>query len=239
MVFVFYYITVRSSLFLLLVSCGAGVLWAQTNDSPLFALPYSPSLDTSSMDRSVDPCTDFYHYACGAWIKKNPIPPDQARWDVYSKLNEDNERFLWGILVEASKPSPTRNLVETEIGDYFAACMDETAVEKAGIAPLKPDLDAIAALHSMRDLAAYLGRQHLEIAGNGMLFGFGSGRISRIPAARSRLRMRAAWAFPTAITTPRPTRSRKRRARSTWSTCSTCSSCWVRRRPPPRRTPRP
>ena len=77
------------------------------------------------MDRSVDPCTDFYHYACGAWIKKNPIPPDQARWDVYSKLNEDNERFLWGILVEASKPSAGRNLVETEIGDYFAACMDQ------------------------------------------------------------------------------------------------------------------
>ena len=140
----------------------------------MFALPYSPSLDATSMDRSVDPCTDFYHYACGAWIKKNPIPPDQARWDVYSKLNEDNERFLWGILVEASKPSANRNVVETEIGDYFAACMDQPAVEKAGLAPLKPQLEAIAALHSLRDLPAYLGRQHLEIAGDNMLFGFGS-----------------------------------------------------------------
>ena len=108
------------------------------------------------------------------WIKKNPIPPDQARWDVYSKLNEDNERFLWGILVEASKPSASRNLVETEIGDYFAACMDEPAVEKAGIAPLKPELDAIAGCIRLRDLPAYLGRQHLAIAGDGMLFGFGS-----------------------------------------------------------------
>jgi putative endopeptidase len=154
-------------------------LWAQTtsgqtSDAPLFALPYSPSLDISSMDRSVDPCTDFYHYACGAWIKKNPIPPDQARWDVYAKLTDDNERFLWGILVEASKPSASRSLVETEIGDYFSACMDQSAVEKAGIAPLKPELDAIAALHSMRDLPAYLGRQHLAMSGDGMLFGFGS-----------------------------------------------------------------
>ena len=176
----FYYITVRSTFFLLLAS-GAGIVCAQTGpttghtkDAPLFALPYTPSLDVSAMDRSIDPCTDFYHYACGAWIKSNPIPPDQARWDVYSKLSEDNERFLWGILLEASKPSPSRNLVETEIGDYFAACMDEPAVEKAGLAPLQEDLDAIAGLHSIRDLPAYLGREHLALAGDGMLFGFGS-----------------------------------------------------------------
>jgi putative endopeptidase len=173
--FVFYYNTVRSGSFvLLLIPCVAGLVWGQSGDAPLFALPYSPSLDVSSMDPSVDPCTDFYHYACGAWIKKNPIPPDQARWDVYAKLSEDNERFLWGILVEASKPNASRNLVEAEIGDYFAACMDQSAVEKAGMAPLKPELDAIAALGSIRDLPAYLGRQHLAMAGDGMLFGFSS-----------------------------------------------------------------
>jgi putative endopeptidase len=146
----------------------------QTKDTPLFALPYSPSLDVSSMDRSAEPCTDFFRYSCGAWIKKNPIPPDQARWDVYSKLTEDNQRFLWGILEQASKPAASRSLVETEIGDFFNACMDEPTVEKAGAAPLKPGLDEIAALKSTHDLPAYLGREHLNIAGSHMLFGFGS-----------------------------------------------------------------
>src|SRR5579863_5051113 len=124
----------------------SAALPAQT---PLSALPYSPSLDVSSMDRSVDPCTDFYRYSCGTWIKKNPIPPDQARWNVYSKLDEDNLRFLWGILQDASQPRAGRTPVETQIGDFFEACMDEQGVEKAGVAPLKPGLDEIAALKSL------------------------------------------------------------------------------------------
>jgi endothelin-converting enzyme/putative endopeptidase len=152
----------------------APLLFGQSSksDAPLAALPYSPSLDASSMDRSVDPCTDFYRYSCGAWIKKNPIPPDQSSWDVYGKLAEDNRRFLWGILDEASKPSPNRSQVETEIGDYFHACMDEAAVEKAGAAPLKSELDEINALKSLADLPALLARQHLT--GENTLFGFGS-----------------------------------------------------------------
>jgi len=156
---------------LLLASC---LLFGQSpnTDTPLTALPYSPSLDTTSMDRSVNPCTDFYRYSCGEWIKKNPIPPDQSSWDVYGKLAEDNRRFLWGILQEASKTSPDRSQVETEIGDYFHACIDEAAVEKAGSAPLKPELAAIAALKSLNDLPAFLASQHLS--GENMLFGFRS-----------------------------------------------------------------
>ena len=124
------------------------------------------------MDRSVDPCTDFYRYSCGAWIKKNPIPPDQARWDVYSKLTDDNQRFLWGILEEASKPSPNRSGVETQIGNYFYACMDEPAIEKVGAAPLKPALDEIAALKSTLNFPAFLARQHLR--GVAAMFDFSS-----------------------------------------------------------------
>ena len=105
---------------------------APTPETPLQSLPYGPSFDLTDMDRSANPCEDFYRYSCGGWLKKNPIPSDQSSWSVYSKLTQDNERFLWGILGDTAKPNPSRSPVEREIGDFFAACMDEAAVEKAG-----------------------------------------------------------------------------------------------------------
>src|SRR5208283_5504117 len=67
------------------------------------ALPYIPSLDVTAMDKSVDPCVDLYHYSCGGWQKKNPIPPDQTSWSVYGKLYQDNLNFLRGMLEQAAK----------------------------------------------------------------------------------------------------------------------------------------
>ena len=72
------------------------------------ALPYSPSLDVSSMDKSIDPCVDLYHYSCGGWQKKNPIPPDQTSWSVYGKLYQDNLTFLRGMLEKAAQPATAR-----------------------------------------------------------------------------------------------------------------------------------
>jgi len=141
---------------------------------PLTALPYTPSLDPSSMDRTIDPCIDFYQYSCGGWMKANPIPSDQARWSVYGKLDDENQQFLWGLLEEAGRAGSGASDSERKIGSYFAACMDETAVEKAGIAPLAPELAAIAALGSKSDLSSYLGRTHLTVSGRGLAFGFGS-----------------------------------------------------------------
>src|SRR5215472_12307393 len=80
------------------------------------ALPYSPSLDVTSMDKTVDPCVEFYKYSCGAWQKRNPIPPDQTSWSVYAKLYQDNLMFLRGILEEASAAKSERNQVTQEIG---------------------------------------------------------------------------------------------------------------------------
>jgi putative endopeptidase len=136
-------------------------------------LPYFPSLDLTSLDRSVDPCVDFYHYACGGWQKKNAIPADQTSWDVYSKLYQDNLDFLHAILELAAGSSSDRNQVTQEIGDYYAACMDEAAVEKRGIEPLKPQLDAIANLKSVHELSPLVADLQL-MYGKSVLFAAGS-----------------------------------------------------------------
>ncbi|MBS1877255.1 MAG: M13 family metallopeptidase [Acidobacteria bacterium] len=123
------------------------------------------------MDRSVDPCQDFYRYSCGGWIRDNPIPPDRTRWDVYGKMQQENQRLLWGILEEAAA-APGSDPVKRQIGDYFSACMNQPAVERAGLASIQPRLDEIAALKSIRQLAPLLSRLHLETQGGGLLFGF-------------------------------------------------------------------
>ena len=144
------------------------------DDKPVTSLPYTPSLDLPAMDKSADPCVDFYQYTCGGWMKNNPIPADQASWSVYGKLTVDNQRFLWGILDELAKKTARRTATQQKIGDYFSACMNEGEVEKLGASPLKSALDEIAALKDKKELAALLGREHLANATQGLLFGFGS-----------------------------------------------------------------
>ncbi|MEO7105701.1 MAG: M13 family metallopeptidase N-terminal domain-containing protein, partial [Rhodoferax sp.] len=110
-------------------------LSAHAQDKPLTEFPYTPGLDTSAMDTTANPCEDFYQYTCGGWIKNNPIPADQARWSVYGKLYQDNQRFLWGILDTLSHKETGNSANQQKIGDYYAACMDEAAVEKRGATP--------------------------------------------------------------------------------------------------------
>src|SRR5581483_8559915 len=161
----------KHSVFFLLLSAP---FWLAAQDRPLASLPYTPSLETRFLDRTADPCVDFYKFACGNWIKQNPIPADQPRWDVYAKLTNENQLYLWGILEQSAKPAPGRTPNQQKIGDYFGSCMDEAAVDKAGIAPLRPELEAIQKLQRLSDLPPLVARLHLEGGPSNPLFGFGS-----------------------------------------------------------------
>ncbi|MBV6432636.1 MAG: Neutral endopeptidase [Bryobacteraceae bacterium] len=122
--------------------------------------PQSSGIDRKAMDTSVAPCEDFYQYACGGWKKANPIPADQSRWGRFQELKERNMETERAILEKAARPSPNRTALEQKIGDYYASCMDEKAIEAAGLRPVRRTLDAIAALSSKRDLTAEVARLH-------------------------------------------------------------------------------
>jgi len=143
---------------------------SQTVEHPYHALPYTPSLDVASMDRSVDACEDLYTYSCGGWQKNNPIPADESSWSVFGKLHNDNQHYLWGILEDAAKTGAERTANQQKIGDYFAACMDVDAVEKVGSAPLTADLARIDAMQDKRALGAWVGELQARTGSNGMFF---------------------------------------------------------------------
>jgi len=121
------------------------------------------------MDKSVDPCVDFHQYSCGGWQKKNPLPPDQTSWSVYGKLYQDNLNFLRGILEQAASSYGQSDSVSKQIGNFYAACTDETTVEERGLAAIQPDLDRVAQLKSTQEMASMIAHSPLPFGGS-MLF---------------------------------------------------------------------
>jgi putative endopeptidase len=124
------------------------------------------------LDKSVDPCTDFYAYACSKWKAKNPIPSDRPSWGRFNELQERGEYIMRDILQKYTNDDPKRSAVEQKIGDYYQSCMDEGAIEKLGTKPLTAGMERIAALKSKQDLAPELIRLHRE--GTNALFSFDS-----------------------------------------------------------------
>ena len=130
-----------------------------------------PTLDFAALDKSVDPCVDFYQFSCGGWLKSNPIPPDQASWGRFNELAERNRAILRGILEKAAS-AKTRDADEQKIGDYYASCMDQAAINSKGTAVLKPIFDRIDAVKDKNELPELLAYLHHQ--GFNVFFGFGS-----------------------------------------------------------------
>ena len=143
-----------------------------TAPAPPASTPELRVFDSSLIDKTVDPCENFYHFSCNGWFKRNPLPADQTRYGRFTELYELNRLHLRQILEGAAAPSPTRSANEQKIGDEYASCMDAAAVNKLGLASLAPELDRIAALKSAADLPALLA--HLHSIGVNAFFGMGS-----------------------------------------------------------------
>ena len=129
-----------------------------------------PGFSIDNIDKSIDPCVDFYQYACGNWIKNSEIPADRPAWQSFSELDESNSEIERKILEKAAAGGANRNPVDQKIGDMYGSCMDEKRVDGEGITPLKPELARIAAIKDKSALIDEIGR--LDLMGSGGLFNF-------------------------------------------------------------------
>src|SRR5215467_4201758 len=116
-------------------------------------LPKLQHLSADQVNSQVDPCTDFYQYTCSKFFAANPIPPDRAAWGVIGPLSRWNEITLRQVLEASAAKKQGRTAAEQKVGDYWTACMDENAVEKASPAALKVELDRINKMTNKSQLA--------------------------------------------------------------------------------------
>ena len=150
---------------------GLSLAVAQTPATPA---ANRSGFNVENIDRSVSPCEDFYRYACGTWLKNNPIPSDRPEWGRFDELAERNQAILREILDSASRRGASGSAIDQKIGAFYQACMDEKVVEQKGDSPLKPELDRIRAIHDLPSLTLEIGR--LQRMGVDAVFSTGSGQ---------------------------------------------------------------
>ena len=130
----------------------------------------APGFSLDNIDKTIDPCVDFYQYACGNWLKKSEIPADQSQWVSFIELRERNLEVEHNILENVAAGGPSRGAVDQKIGDLYGSCMDEKSVDAKGIAPLKPELDRIATAPDKSGLIDEIA--HVHMTGPAPLFAF-------------------------------------------------------------------
>lgn len=147
---------------------------AQQSAVPIQTTP----LDPANLDRSVSACTDFYQFANGGWVRRNPVPAAYSRWGSFDQLAENNQSNLLTILRSAAASGNSQASEDLrKLGVYYSSCMDSVGAERAGRQPITPELARISAVQNRRQLEAEVARLHSQ--GVPVLFGFGAGQDAK------------------------------------------------------------
>jgi endothelin-converting enzyme/putative endopeptidase len=138
---------------------------------PMVSRGTPSGIDVTALDKNANPCSDFYQFACGGWMARHPAPPDQPRYGRFNELQDRNNEILQLILQDAMAPGVTDPDMK-KIGDYYASCMNENAIETKGAAPLDEDLKRVDAIKGKPEIPAVVG--HFQTVGTPAFFGFGA-----------------------------------------------------------------
>jgi len=152
---------ISKSLPLLIVGACAALANAQATSGTATGKDQIKGLNMDYLDKTADPCTDFYQYACGNFSKLYPIPADRPGYGNFYLLADENEKALHSILDTAAPNNPNRTSNEQKIGDYYASCLDTAAINNEGLKPLQPEFDRIDALKSKSELPPLLAHDQL------------------------------------------------------------------------------
>jgi endothelin-converting enzyme/putative endopeptidase len=137
----------------------------------------APGFDLGALNRNVDPCVNFYQYACSGWMTANPVPGDASRWGRFDVLQDRNRMLLKDVLEAAAVDRPNRSATDQKIGDFYAACMDEKTIEARGLEAIQRDLNRIAVIQDRKEILGVV--VYMFRIGSWPFFRFGSEQDAR------------------------------------------------------------